>query len=31
MPGTLIGRPAFLFRKDRKCEANLMEDNRIDD
>jgi hypothetical protein len=32
MPDTLIGRPAFLFLlKDRKCEANLMEDNRIDD
>ena len=28
---TLIGRPAFLLLWDRKCEANLMEDNRIDD
>ena len=28
---TLIGRLAFLPAKDRKCEANLMEDNRIDD
>jgi hypothetical protein len=31
MPGTLIGRPAFLPLQNRKCEANLMEDIRLDD
>ena len=31
MLDTLIGRPALLSRKDSKCEANLMVDNRIDD
>jgi hypothetical protein len=31
MPVTLIGRPALLSTKERKCGANLMEDNRIDD
>jgi len=29
---SLIGRPAFLLAPEpRKCGANLMEDNRIDD
>jgi hypothetical protein len=31
MPAPLIGRPAFLLLEDRKCGANLMEGNRIDD